>query len=157
MNELTHRKIRFSDAARAIGVKPKTLRNWLQRNEIVLISDYATPGWTEFLLADIAVLAVMRELVRFGFPVDHANEIALLHLLREAGITLQYKNAPAAVLVAYLKPFRLFVYPEEDSEDLKSLMTQELSDALPDMNAVLVVRPGHVVELAFDRLALDDE
>lgn len=68
--------IRFSDVVEAIGATPRALRQWLQHPEVRLNSEQGT-GWRNFTYQDVAVLALMRVLIRLGISVPEANRIAL--------------------------------------------------------------------------------
>ncbi|MBC7284992.1 MerR family transcriptional regulator [Hoeflea sp.] len=152
MNQLTQIKIRFSDAAHAIGVKPKVLRNWLQRNQIALFSDHTGAKWTEFTLGDIAVLAVIRRLVEWGIKVDQANKIAFSLIRQRAGMLIIYRNTPKEALIATLRNFRLLLAHDDDTGELMSAIVHH-QDALPlDDTDFVFVNIGVVVEVAFSRL-----
>lgn len=75
MPHIRDRKLRFSDAAYAIDAPPKSLRNWLQREQVVLPGEH-DGGWRAFSYLDIAVLALVRPLVEYGLLVREANDIA---------------------------------------------------------------------------------
>jgi MerR HTH family regulatory protein len=68
------KRLRFADAVKAIQTTPKTLRNWLQRDQIKLY--WSNSGWAEYRLEDIAVLALTKTLVDFGITVRLANSLA---------------------------------------------------------------------------------
>lgn len=152
MGELSNRKIRFSDAAHAIGVKPKALRNWLQRNKIILFTKYDGREWAEFSFADIAVLALMRRLVKWGLKVDYANEIAFSEIQAKAGPLLSFENAPLETLPALLSGWQLFLFDEDENGDPIAAMIPA-QDVLPQRSDFLFVNPGQVVSEAFSRLA----
>ncbi|MEC3863302.1 MerR family transcriptional regulator [Mesobacterium sp. TK19101] len=155
MNQLTQIKIRFSDAAHAIGVKPKVLRNWLQRNQITLFSDHTGAKWTQFTLGDIAVLAVMRRLVEWGIKVDQANDIAFALIQGKAGMLIQYRHTPKEALIAFLRTFRLLLAHDDDTGDLLTATVHD-REALPLGSTDFVfVNIGLVVEVAFSRLETD--
>ncbi|MCT8992042.1 MerR family transcriptional regulator [Chelativorans sp. SCAU2101] len=75
MNALMDRKLRFSDVAYAIDATPKSLRNWLQRKQVSLTTSEGS-GWREFNLADVAILALVRQMVDFGLTVEEASDFA---------------------------------------------------------------------------------
>ncbi|MCF7777325.1 hypothetical protein GLP59_06610 [Sulfitobacter sp. M220] len=104
------KKIRFSNVATAIDLTPKAFRNWLQRYELNLLSDHKTRGWTEFTMGDVAVLAVTRELVRWGVGVEDANMMAYIVLSRKAELLLEYRNTPADALLAALQRTVFFLH-----------------------------------------------
>lgn len=79
---------RFTEAAKASGVKPKDLRNWVQRNKIRLSSPAPSDSsWRTFTVADMCILAVMRPLVGYGIGVTVSNHIALA-IVREESLDL---------------------------------------------------------------------
>lgn len=170
MNDLVESKIRFGDAARAVGINRNTLRNWFDRNDIVLLSARPEAGWAEFTLGDIAALAVMRRLVRWGIPVDYANEIAVTDIFRLASPLFSYRNTPAAALLAALNFQTLAVYYREgelEAEaaivpthkfDLTAVWREAASegDMLPaHMQDVLQIDLRSVVAEAFERLGIN--
>ena len=69
-------KLRFSDVAHAIGTTPKSLRNWLSRDQVSLSSQKPATGWREFEYDDIPKLALVRRIVDFGIEVPKADYIA---------------------------------------------------------------------------------
>lgn len=70
------RKLRFGDVAYAIGATPKTLRHWLARGQVRLVSDQRESGWAQYSFADVAILALVRIFVDFGWPVPAADLMA---------------------------------------------------------------------------------
>jgi len=78
--------LRFSDVAFGIDATPKALRNWLQREQVDLFSEVpAAGGWRRFPMIDVAILAIVRHLVAFGFNVETASSAANTILLRMMG------------------------------------------------------------------------
>lgn len=115
MPPLLDRKLRFSDAAYAIEATPKTLRNWLQRDQVkfehVGDSEAAKAGgWREFTIMEIAVLAITRKLVDFGMTVEEASSYADAILGDRASLLISYKHTPPAVLVATFKGLLLVAW-----------------------------------------------
>ncbi len=119
-NATMARKLRFSDAVYAINTTPKALRNWLQRGLV----DIYTPqredgGWAEYSFIDIAILALVRQLVNFGVNVPTASGIANKVMTEFFPSVLNVKepdNMPAGVLAAMWVNRRLYVYPNEDGD-----------------------------------------
>jgi len=68
--------LRFSDVAFGIDITPKALRNWLARGQVDLVSEEREGGWRQFVLADVAVLALVRHIVPLGIRVENASRIA---------------------------------------------------------------------------------
>ena len=59
--------------ARAIGVKPGTIRTWLNRSQVIL-NNQSGQAWGRILLTDGDVLfcTLVAELSKYGVPVDQA-------------------------------------------------------------------------------------
>lgn len=110
MNELTQKKIRMGDVLTALDMKRTTLRNWFDRNEIELLSGRGDTKWTEFTLGDVAVLALMQRLVRWGLDVERANLVAAEVIAREAQLLLQYRNTPVEAFTALMTGKTLAVF-----------------------------------------------
>jgi len=153
MNSLRDRKFRFADAAFAIDTNPRTLRNWMQRNELDLTSEYSGRNWTEFNLADIAILSIMRALIRWGLGVEDANRIAMVSFMQVGRHLLQYDETPATALVAALDKATLYVHsPDEDFGPVMSVGT-EVADR-PEQSSILSVDLSLVVMSAFQRIGV---
>lgn len=152
MNQLTL-KLRFSTVASAIGLTPKAFRNWLQRYDLHLLSDHKLRGWTEFTLGDVAVLAITRELVRWGVGVEPANEIAFLIVETKAGVLLEYRNTPAQAIFAALQTTTLCVHSPDDPDGPFMLTDPERQGYQPsDFESALWVDPQQVVARAYHRI-----
>lgn len=152
MNQLKQ-KIRFSTVAKAIDLTPKAFRNWLQRYDLHLLSDHKTRDWTNFTMADIAVLAITRELVRWGIGVEDANVIAFVIIKEKAGLLLQYRNTPAEALVASLQATTLCVHSNDDPEGPYHILNPESQGFGPaDFNSCLWLMPQELVASAFNRI-----
>ena len=81
------KKLRFSDAALAIESTPKALRKMLQ-NPTLVVPKPPQDGWSEFSQVHIAVFAVARRLIEFGFSVAGASSagcFVVFTALPEAG------------------------------------------------------------------------
>ena len=61
------------DVARAIGLKPGTVRSWLNRGQ-VLLNNQPAQAWGRILLTDGDVLfcTLVAELTKYGVPVDQS-------------------------------------------------------------------------------------
>ena len=152
MNELREKKIRFSDAAHSIGVTKKTLRNWLQRYDLSLISNYQGPQWTEFTMGDIAVLAVMRQLAKWGVSVKYANEIAYFEILSKAGPMFEYRNTPAKALIAGFQNWDMYLFGEDENGDPTASVIAK-QDYLPRTHSSFIfLNMGRVISDAYERL-----
>lgn len=146
-------KIRFSTAAAAIGLTPKAFRNWLQRYDLHLLSDYKTRGWTDFQLGDVSILAITRELVRWGVGVEAANEIAFIVVKTKAGPLLEYRNTPAQAIFAALEGAELCVHSPDDPEGPFTLLNPDREGFAPsDFDSALWLSPRKIVAKAFQRI-----
>jgi hypothetical protein len=68
--------LRFSDVAYGIDKTQKTLRNWLQRDQVVLDSVRVESKRHGFSCVDVSILALVGPLVDFGFRVELASQMA---------------------------------------------------------------------------------
>lgn len=155
MNELKERKIRFSDAAFAIGVTNKALRNWLQRNPMKLVSDYEGPGWTEFTLADIAVLAVTERIVKFGFQVSFANALAYDAIFKHAGLMLAQADMASDTFASVLELWEIEIWYNGIGNS-EHRIRNNVKPASRPADTYLALNIGKVVATAFKRLKTDD-
>lgn len=152
MNQLKL-KLRFSTVAAAIDLTPKAFRNWLQRYELNLLSDHKTRGWTEFTLGDVAVLALTRELVRWGVGVEAANEFAFVVVKSKAGMLLEYRNTPAKALLAVFAGTSLCFHSPDDPKGPFMIINPALHGYEPsDFDSALWLNPHSVMAQAFDRI-----
>ncbi|MDJ0992804.1 MAG: hypothetical protein QNI90_04465 [Dinoroseobacter sp.] len=158
MNQL-NRKLRFSDVSRGIDLSQKAFRNWLQRYDLSLLSNHKTRDWTDFTVADVAVLALTRELVRWGIGVEEANETAFIALKRTIGSLLQYRNTPAEAMLAILHQRLIYVCKPISAEETKVIFDAESSKIKPsDYDSVLCLNLEITVTRAFLRCgALKEE
>jgi hypothetical protein len=82
--------IRIGDAAAAIGMETKALRNWFAKGKVTMLDTReSAKGWRGFSFADVAWLAIMREFVWFGFEVDTAEAFAGTVLSKALGPKLE--------------------------------------------------------------------
>ncbi|MGC9370300.1 MAG: hypothetical protein ACP5DX_12235 [Paracoccaceae bacterium] len=152
MNQLKL-KIRFSTVATAIDLTPKAFRNWLQRYDLHLLSDHKTRGWTDFTLGDVAVLAITRELVRWGIGVEAANEIAFIVVKDRAGMLLEYRNTPAEAIFAALQGSTLCLHSPDDPDGPYTLPNPEREGySASDFDSSLWFNPQNIVARAFHRI-----
>ncbi|MCC6718232.1 MAG: hypothetical protein IT555_10135 [Acetobacteraceae bacterium] len=110
MPPILDRKLRFADAVYAIEATPKSLRNWLARDQVTLPFGHPREGWHEFTFIDIAVLAVVRKLVDFGMPVETASQFANSVLLASLHRLSTFKNAPPMAVVSLFFGQRMRVW-----------------------------------------------
>lgn len=156
MNQL-NLKLRFSTVATAIDLTPKAFRNWLQRYDLHLLSDHKTKGWTNFTLGDVAVLAITRELVRWGVGVEDANEFSFIVVKTKAGLLLKYRNTPAQAIFAALQATTLCLHSPDDAEG-PYLLIDPVKEGFgySDFPSALWLSPKKIVAQAYHRIeALD--
>ncbi len=117
------KKLRFSDVVWAINTSPKSLRLWLQRGLV----EIHTPkpergGWTEYSFIDIAILALVRQLVSWGVNVPTASAIAnsIMTQFFPDMLRLQNpENMPAGALAMSWTNRRLYLYQDGDDWKMK--------------------------------------
>jgi len=121
MNEITAPRFKFGQAAFGAGITAKTLRNWLQRDQIELFNARSEDdAHFVFSLGDLAILAVVAELVRFGMPVRTAfDEIG--EIRRHILMLSTFKNTPLGALAAALMPISLFVTNDGGQWEVQTL------------------------------------
>lgn len=147
--------LRFSQAVEASGLKPKTLRNWLDRESVTLFSD-RDKGWQEFSYADIAMLALLAKMTDAGMPLASASACAH-QVIAETGLVDGHSGDwPANAL---LFPFtnRLLLIWTHDGETRHQLIAESAFSKKPHstLEAVFVLRPAFIILTAFQ--SLEDE
>ena len=147
MNELTHRKLRLSDAAFAAETTPKAIRNWLQR-DLVRLAPSSSEGWREFSLMDVAALALVRRFVDFGLPVEKANEFAHEILDEKADTLLRFKNTPGKALAASFAGLSAIIWRKDGWEMRLVYIATPLP---PPSDSFLVVDIGASLRRATER------
>jgi hypothetical protein len=154
------KKLRFSDAANAIESTPKALRKMLQNPGLVLpvpVSD----GWKEFSLVQIAVLAIARRLIEFGFSVESASRNACSVLFEsilgtsvatDDGFTAEtfLRSICDAYAIAYFDEGQLTVVVKREAQWPAMLHSFQ-------KRPVIVIPIGAVVTRAFERVLLGAE
>lgn len=122
---MTSSKIRFSTGAYAIEATPKTLRNWLARQQLSLMTETerkqaeGNSGWIELTLIDIAFMSVTKRLVDFGVKVDDASrmsrsailDLVMGHIRTERGSAM-HVEPEAQDINAALAGVRFAVWPD---------------------------------------------
>lgn len=140
MNEI---QLRFSDVAYAAGTTPKQLRNWLQREQVQLISEKPAEGWRAFSLNDVAILALVRSLIPFVRDPRDANTLA--HGLLKGRIyqtATWYHNQ--GIFLWWVEDEGCWSWTEFDAaHDFDRLL--QLSDT------GVVLRPAAILDAAFKR------
>lgn len=115
MNPTTQATIRISDAATAIGMNTKALRNWMKKVQFIEDRDNER-GWRSFSFLDVAILAVMKQAVAFGFEVEDAEEFSGAAILKALGPLVQSKNLPPRAMLAALTGKFLHLYHASDED-----------------------------------------
>ena len=144
--------IRISDAAAAVGMETKALRNWFTERKVSLTAERTSErGWRAFSFADVAWLAVMREFVRYGFQVEDAEAFAGAVLTVALGPNLEaMKKLPPDLYEATLEGWAAVAYHLSDGPIV--LLVPPGRDLTVRTSAV-VVRLRPVVADAFAALA----
>lgn len=155
MAPLKRAVLRFSQAVHASGLKPKTLRNWLDRDSIELFSERGD-GWQEFSHADIAMLALLAELNGTGMTLPVASRIARAVIEDTGLVTGSHVEWPANALVGIFTNKLLLIWIEGE-EARYALISEADFFKKPHSarTALFVLRPAFIVNNAF--LSIEDE
>lgn len=145
---------RFSDAIYAIGATPRALRNWLQRDQVKLISKRGADGsWRTFTYADIAILTLVRKLVGFGIGVETASLMAHEAIKNFPDFV---KKMPQGLPLAFANRV-LIAWPEENGERWQLRLVDKwkgeknLARILGPVDAYLELDIESILRKAFDR------
>jgi hypothetical protein len=152
MNALLDKKLRISDVAYAAQTTPKSLMNWLQREQVRLTT-FADSGWREFNLADVAILTLVRQMVDFGVPVEKSSDIANTVII---GYGVSYD--PTASTCAGALRFagaQLLVWREANEWKMRMIVPGKERTPLPDAYVSIALSP--VVGSAIERALLGSE
>jgi hypothetical protein len=155
------KKLRFSDAVNAVESTPKALRKMLQNPHLVLpvpVSD----GWQEFSLLQIAVLAIARRLIEFGFSVQSASRSACFTLVDSLLGSPTAGDDEGFTAEMFLQSIcDVYAFGHFDEGQLRVTVRREaqLQVMLPNLRKrpVLVIPIGAVVTRAFERVLLGAE
>lgn len=147
--------LRFSQAVYASGLKPKSLRNWLDRGIVTPFSD-REEGWHEFSHADIAMLALLAEITGAGVAVSVASGIARAVVEDTGLVTGSHVEWPANALVGIFTNKLLLIWVEGE-EARYTLISEADFFKKPHSarTALFVLRPAFIVNNAF--LSIEDE
>ena len=154
---MTPTKIRFSDAAAAIGTTPKSLRNWLSRGQVQLSSSQPESGWREFEVDDIRKLAVVRSLVDFGMEVREADRITG-EILRHGSLGNEKPPVLPVTLpdgeTIEIEDYDVVLWPSEDGvwSYTTFFRSADVEGAVALNPAVLILRVGRIIGIAFWRI-----
>jgi hypothetical protein len=153
MDTATTPSIRISDAAAAIGMETKALRNWFTKGNAKMFADQTTDrAWRTFSYADVACLAIMRQFVRFGFEVGTAEAFAWTLLTEALGPHLRKaRELPPALFEAMLEGWKGVAY-YLDKEDARILPIHPSMPDLPIGGAALVLELRPIVAAVLDAL-----
>lgn len=147
MNELLDRKLRFSDVVYAIDTTPKSLRNWLQRKQVRLTT-FEDSGWREFNLADVAILALVRQMVDFGLSVEDASDFANVIIIGH-GVTYDPDASDYAHAIRFIGE-RLLLWRSEGEWRMRITDPEKMkSGDYPDAYVSIALSP--VVAKAVER------
>lgn len=97
------------DAAKAIGLKPGTVRSWLNRGQ-VLLNNQPAQAWGRILLTDGDVLfcTLVAELTKYGVPVEQA-----FRMVRAAGDEVKAELEPDEDFIFQMLEKVLMVWTED--------------------------------------------
>lgn len=148
---LLMRKLRFSDVGDAIESTPKAFRKMLENPTMALPSIPQT-GWTEFFLVQVAVLALSRRFIEFGFSVGSASTTACMILLEATAIDDGSPLTAGRFLDLLADSYAVV---RVDAGELRTDIVHSAGWPKPKAadqdRAVLVVPAGKVVARAFQR------
>jgi hypothetical protein len=154
MNSKAGKKLRFSDVVYAIDTTPRSLRVWLQRDQVTLSEKADNEGgWAEFSFADIGILALTRRLVHFGLGVEVANTIAHGHVVRSVNTMKRHfklEDAPAEVLLSPFLETRLVILRNSEGDWDSQLVS--IADGFDEPgDAYAVFNIAEILRTAFER------
>lgn len=163
-NPITAETFTFATAAMASGVPIKTLRNWLDRDQVLLDAspDRQKGKWRRFSHWDVLRLALAKPLVDYSVPVEFAS-LVVGGLLTPLNLHLGYKNSPTRVLAISLQFTTLLAWRDARGWDIEILTipgsspTKELPESFIQIDVARIARR---VQDALDeatRLGIDDE
>jgi len=161
VNATLSKKLRFSDAVHAMQTKPKTLRNWLQRNLVELDTPRSAgdQGWAEYSFTDIALLVLTKTFADFGFSVPDASTMARRTLDQaQQPFMSKPENAPAQIIYLWWAGRVLHVFRNPAGEwrlsvarDAGAFSTSAQDRAPPPSYAFLTIDVRKILQEAFAR------
>lgn len=155
MNSTLDRKLRFSDVVYAIETTPKSLRLWLQRDLVQIDTPQKDGGgWAEYTFQDIAILALVRQLVHFGIDVSNASGIANKTMsdtfFNSARMARHPGKIPASAVGLLWTNRRLWIHRTTDGD--WQLTIKNCWEDQPEPDAVYLTIDVHaVMQRAFER------
>jgi len=154
----------FREAALAAGVTPKTLRNWLDRGQILLDADAEREGDANrrYSLLDTMRIAFVSRLVGYCVSVRMASELIEETIVSLAKRLRAFKNPPLAALMASYDPARFVLYEEGDDYVIEFVPGETMDSRFIEKIcrgscAYLTIFPGPIVRKIVKKLGLDDE
>lgn len=161
-NEATTLGYTFTEAALAAGVTPRTLRNWVDRNQIELLTlrQREAGEWRRFALVDILHLAIVAEMVPYCVPVERASALANEMIGQRVFFMDAYNNTPAFVVRAALRTEDYIFYIERLAGQWQITADAKFGPrdgAGPRMRAsYLLIAVPVIVDAVLERLGLED-
>ena len=158
-NPITRAQVTFRHAARAAGVTEKTLRNWLDRGQVILSGDddREEGTWRRFSILDVVRLAIIGRISAYGLAVRDAAEIVSDMVDDRTQALMRFRSTPPGALVAGLHGLRLAIQKFPDGVGHQVARSVGHED-LPDTEGWLDFAFFHCGEIAATTLTrLDDE
>ena len=159
-NPITRAQVTFGNAARAAGLPEKTLRNWLDRGQVLLEGDDEREGgnWRRFSVLDVIRLAIIGRLVAYGLTVTMAYELVADTVDNQTRALIAYRNTPPRALAAILSGITLAVHkgPADEVHVIVGHTADRPADT-SDLQDFLFIRAGLIATAVLDRLAGDAE
>lgn len=154
-----HRCLRLGDAAKALDIPVKTIRNYIDRRQYTPLREQSE-GWAEFTVADIAVLAVARRLINeVDFPAGQAFGLAGNIIQKSIGPKIKFSEfinerfGDARALLISLAGKYAFIYRAKGNWTAR--VESSLDACVLDFGIVIDV--GLVARSALNRTSLVDE
>jgi hypothetical protein len=135
MAPINVKKFRFSDAVSVIETTPKSFRRWLLNPELKLPFSEAGSGWREYTFADLAVLAIVRKLVDFGFDVGTASNFANLIVMSKALELFRSGDTPDWGMVLEFLGVKALFWRESVDSEWRCRLDDPLGKATPEREA----------------------
>ena len=144
-DELNPRAMTVPVAAYAAGVSADTIRNWLKGGAVRLLVPRSRPGaWLRCAPVDLVRLAIVGELVRFGFMLTEADNILASAIdPHVAGVALALGDIPWPILISRLYSHALTVSREPSGLAI-SYQTLTSRRTVPHTTAMLEVFVGRI-------------
>lgn len=161
--KIDDQRFTFTEAALAAGVKPKTLRNWLDRGQIALDAEDEREGdgWRRFSFIDVLRIAFVSRLVDYCVPVRVASNLIEDTIISHAKNFRAFDNYPIrAISAAYMNTTYImyeigsdYVLKHEPGSFVDERTLQEITS---NTCSYLTIIPGPIVAEIIENLGLDD-